>query len=54
MQDKLTEIILEKNRPDILVNIPRNIAGTFEFDKAEELIEFGRKEFIKSLKEYKR
>lgn len=53
MQDKLTEIILEKNRPDILINIPRNIAGTFEFDKAEELIEYGRKEFQESLKAYK-
>ena len=53
MQDKLTEIILEKSRPEILVNVPRNIAGTFEFDKAEELIDFGRQEFKKSLKEYR-
>lgn len=53
MQDRLTEITLEKTQPDILVNVPRNIAGTFEFDKAEELIEFGKTEFIKSLKEFK-
>jgi NTE family protein len=53
MQDKLTEITLEKTQPDILINVPRNIAGTFEFDKAEALIEFGRQEFKKSLKEFK-
>ena len=52
MQDKLTEITLEKTQPDILINVPRNIAGTFEFDKAEALIEFGRQEFKKSLKEF--
>lgn len=52
MQDKLTEITLEKTNPEILINVPRNIAGTFEFGKAEELIEFGRTEFIKSLKDF--
>jgi NTE family protein len=52
MQDKLTEITLEKTQPDILVNVPRNIAGTFEFDKAEALIEFGRQEFRKCLKDF--
>ena len=53
MQDKLTEITLEKTQPDILVNVPRNIAGTFEFDKAEDLIAFGKREFLKSLKAFK-
>lgn len=54
MQDKLTEITLEKTQPDILVNVPRNIAGTFEFDKAEALVEFGKNAFKKSLEAFER
>ncbi|MEQ8469619.1 MAG: patatin-like phospholipase family protein [Marinoscillum sp.] len=41
MQDRLTSLLLEKHRPDILVNISREVCGTFEFYKAEELIRVG-------------
>ncbi len=50
MQDRISDLILEINKPDILVKISRNVCGTFEFYRAAELIEYGKKEFNKSLK----
>lgn len=41
MQDRLTSLLLEKHRPDILVNISRDVCGTFGFYKARELIRIG-------------
>ena len=49
MQDKLTDVILENNTPDLLINIPRECASTFEFYKGEELIEYGRQVTRKEL-----
>ncbi len=45
MQDKLTSLLLEKHKPDILINISRECASTFEFYKAKELIDVGREAF---------
>lgn len=42
MQDKIAEGIIKENKPDILVQISREAASTFEFYRAEELIEAGR------------
>lgn len=42
MQDRLTSLLLEKHRPDILVNISRDVCGTFEFYKAKDLIAIGK------------
>lgn len=42
MQDKLTEVILAAEKPDILIQIPRTSASTFEFHKADELIAYGK------------
>lgn len=42
MQDKLTSLLLEKHKPDMLINISRDCASTFEFYRAKELIEIGR------------
>lgn len=52
MQDKLSDIILDKHQPDILVTVPRNAAGTFEFYKSAELIDFGKKLFLKNHEEW--
>ena len=41
MQTSIARFKLAANRPDIVVEIPRNICSWFEFDRAEELIEFG-------------
>ncbi len=47
--DEALHLLIEKNsltnisnfNPDILINMPRDIAGTFDFLKAEKLIEIG-------------
>ncbi|MFY0598237.1 MAG: patatin-like phospholipase family protein [Cyclobacteriaceae bacterium] len=48
MQDKLTSLILEKHKPDILVDISRDICSTFEFYKANEVIASGDAAFEKA------
>ena len=52
MQDKLTNVILENQHTDILVNIPRECATTFEFFKGIELIEYGKEAMKRSLENY--
>ena len=52
MQDKLTDVILENETPDILVNIPRESAATFEFYRSLELIEYGRMAMRNALEEF--
>lgn len=44
MIQKVSELTLEKYQPDVLIEIPRNAFGTYEFYKSKEIIEFGRKE----------
>ncbi len=44
--------IIKRYPPDILVNLPREIAGTFDFLKAEELIKAGEYIAEKAIKEY--
>ncbi len=41
MQHKLTLNSLEHHQPDMLLNLPVNIADTFDFHRAAELIEAG-------------
>jgi len=50
MQAKISSMMLEQYKPDIIVSIPKNTCGSFDFHRAEELIELGRKNFQKSLK----
>ena len=42
MTYQIDQLTLEKHPPDILINISRESCGTFDFYKAEELIEIGR------------
>jgi NTE family protein len=49
----ITQMSLEKYSPDILVNISRHCCGTFDFYRAEELVEIGRNAAVKSLADYK-
>jgi NTE family protein len=50
IQDKLSEQIIKAFNPDILVNISRDSCGTFEYNKAVEMIELGRKSFQEAIK----
>lgn len=47
-QDRLSELILEKYPPDVLVEIPRKIAGAFDFDKSGIIYEAGVKAWNKA------
>ncbi|MFN8256864.1 MAG: patatin-like phospholipase family protein [Bacteroidales bacterium] len=52
MQNKITNLTLEKYPPDILVNISKNACSTFDFFKAAEIINLGRNEFKKAMAAY--
>ncbi|QZE12851.1 patatin-like phospholipase family protein [Halosquirtibacter laminarini] len=42
MQEQLSGYILKDYPPDVLIKIPRDLCGTFEFNKSRDLIEIGR------------
>ncbi|OQY03061.1 MAG: hypothetical protein B6I20_05835 [Bacteroidetes bacterium 4572_117] len=48
----LSIINIKKYKPDILINISRHSGGTFDFYKAEELIETGMLSARKSIEQY--
>lgn len=54
LQDRLTQVMLETYKPDILVNVSRNSCGSFEFYRASELIEVGRLSFERAFAEFER
>ena len=43
---------IEKYKPDILINISHESAGTFDFFKAEELVKAGRLSAKKAIENY--
>ncbi|MFY8022000.1 MAG: patatin-like phospholipase family protein [Bacteroidia bacterium] len=52
-QDRLAELMEEIYQPDILVHVPRTACGTFEFYRAEEMIDIGKQAFDEALKKYR-
>lgn len=52
MQDRITEHILEQHQPDILVKISREACSTFDFYKAQKMIDEGRNAFDMAYREY--
>lgn len=50
MQDAITEQTIMQTNPEIVVRISREACGTFEFHRSSELIEYGKREFVKSMK----
>lgn len=42
MQDTIATLRMSSYSPDVLIEVPRNVCGFFEFWKAEELIALGR------------
>jgi NTE family protein len=54
MQMKLTQYSLEKNKPDVLIEISRDSCELFGFHRAEEMIEYGRKRFKASFPDEKK
>jgi NTE family protein len=49
MLSQISRLTLEMNPPDILIEISRNSCGVFDFYKAAELIELGKKATVESL-----
>ena len=49
MQIKLTQIAIDKYKPDILVKVSKDACAMFEFHRAEEMIEYGRMQMRKAL-----
>jgi NTE family protein len=43
--DRLTELMIDVHKPDVVVNISRDACGIFEFYRANEIIEEGREAF---------
>jgi NTE family protein len=54
MTYSLDQLLLQKYSPDILINVSRDSCNTFDYYKAEEMVEIGRYAAIESLKEYQR
>ena len=52
MQMKLTQNTIKEHNPDMVVNISRKSCDLFEYHRSEELIQYGREQFQKSLTEY--
>jgi NTE family protein len=52
MQQKITDLMLEKYPPDVLVRISKYASSTFDFFKAAEVIELGKKAFNQALADY--
>jgi NTE family protein len=51
-QDRLTELMIQVHKPDLVVNISRDACGVFEFYRANEIIEEGRKAFHHAYAQY--
>ena len=54
MQDEIIKYSIKENNPDLMISIPRNTSHMFDFFKAEELIEFGRKTFLEEIENNKK
>jgi NTE family protein len=52
LQDKLSELVLERHQVDIIVEISRTQAGTLEFHRAAELIEIGKQKAFAAIEKY--
>ncbi|MBL7870762.1 MAG: patatin-like phospholipase family protein [Cyclobacteriaceae bacterium] len=51
-QDRLTELMIDVHKPDLVINISRDACGVFEFYRANEIIEEGRKAFHKAYEQH--
>lgn len=52
MQNALVRVKLATDYPDVLINVPRDACMAYEFYRARELIELGRLQTERAMKEY--
>jgi NTE family protein len=53
MQENLTSFRLAADRPDLVIEIPRNASAVYEFYRASELIDLGRERAERALQAWK-
>ena len=53
MQENLTGFRLAADRPDLVIDVPRNASAVYEFYRASELIELGRERAARALAAWK-
>jgi NTE family protein len=51
-QDKVTELMVDRHRPEIVVDIPRDAGTTFDFHRCAELVKIGRELGDEALRRY--
>lgn len=49
-QNQIIENTIKEHQPDLMIEIPRNACESYEFDKAYQMIEIGKRATQKSLK----
>lgn len=54
MLHRISELTLEQYQPDIMINVSRQVFGTFDFYKSEEIIETGRSAANVAINKYKK
>lgn len=52
MVHKIAQLNIEKHQPDFVISIPHDSAGTFDFQKADELIKIGKEAANSAISEY--
>jgi len=52
MLQKISEFTLEKYKPDILIEIPKTAFGTYDFYKANEIIDVGKNAAIQAINKF--
>lgn len=52
MLGKITELSIDLYKPDIVVHIPRNVVGVWDYHKADYLIEIGRQRTLTALHDF--
>lgn len=52
LQDKFSELVLEKHQVNILIEISRTQAKTLEFHRASEMIEIGKQKTLKAIAQF--
>jgi NTE family protein len=51
-QDRVIELMIERHRPEIVVDIPRDAGTTFDFHRCGELVKIGREIGTEALNKY--
>ncbi len=54
MQNLITRYELAAHQPDIVIEIPKNLCGFYEFHQAKKIINYGQEVAYKKIKEYEK